>query len=348
MFSLEKPLYFYVMLFFAILAVSYFGKYVNKSFDNSRGKDEYELVKEYLLNDSPLYGHNKPKIWIHSNYEINARKWKSFQSRNTTDLNQPYLYLTIQSIINHCNEHFHICLIDDDSFTKLIPNWDLTLSQIAEPMRHQYRQIGLMQLLYYYGGLVVPNSFLCLQDLLPIYKSSEYRPVCAEELNTHSDVLAIDSLSGPNKSLFVPGWSIVGCHKNSEVIKQWILKLKENVGIGHFNNVFDFSGIEQQICNKQDIEVLDGRRIGIKTENGEPILINDLVDEEPLNLNNDNLYGILIPRDQILRRTKYQWLAVLPIEELLNTNMILTKYFKLSMVSYVLQENAPKKDLSVL
>ena len=39
------------------------------------------MIKLYLLNDSPLYGQNKPKIWIHSKYELNARKWRDFQSR---------------------------------------------------------------------------------------------------------------------------------------------------------------------------------------------------------------------------------------------------------------------------
>ena len=48
-----------------------------------------------------------------------------FHSRNTNNLNQPYLHLTIQSIIDHCSNDFHICLIDDDSFSKLIPEWDI-------------------------------------------------------------------------------------------------------------------------------------------------------------------------------------------------------------------------------
>ena len=67
-------------------------------------------------------GNNKPKLWIHMDYHINSRKWKNFMSRNSTDLNQPYLYLTIQSIINHNSNDFHICLIDDDAFEKILPN----------------------------------------------------------------------------------------------------------------------------------------------------------------------------------------------------------------------------------
>ena len=37
--------------------------------------DEYEMIKNYLLNESPLYGYNRPKLWIHSKYEINSRKY---------------------------------------------------------------------------------------------------------------------------------------------------------------------------------------------------------------------------------------------------------------------------------
>ena len=36
-------------------------------------KEDYEIVKMYLLNDSPLYGKNRPKLWIHSKYEKNGK-----------------------------------------------------------------------------------------------------------------------------------------------------------------------------------------------------------------------------------------------------------------------------------
>ena len=65
-----------------VFVASYFA---NKFKQNFETNDEYELIKKYLLNDSPLYGHNRPKIWIHTKYEVNARKWKDFYSRNTTD-----------------------------------------------------------------------------------------------------------------------------------------------------------------------------------------------------------------------------------------------------------------------
>ena len=113
----------YLMLFGVIIVAGYFGNSFNQKFQN---KDEYDLIKQYLLNESPLYGFNRPKLWIHSKYEVNARKWKDFYSRNTTDLNQPYIHLTIKTIINHCGNDFNVCLIDDESFSFI------TIREIAE------------------------------------------------------------------------------------------------------------------------------------------------------------------------------------------------------------------------
>ena len=80
-----------------IAVVSSYSNVFKKYLDNDN--EEYDLIKEYLLNESPLYGNNRPKLWIHTKYELNARKWKDFSSRNSKDLNQDYLHLTIKTII---------------------------------------------------------------------------------------------------------------------------------------------------------------------------------------------------------------------------------------------------------
>ena len=143
MFS-SKNISTYLVTGIVLIVASYFGNKYKSYFEPDN--DEYELIRKYLLNDSPLYGYNRPKLWIHTKYEQNSRKWKDFYSRNTTDLNQPYVHLTIKTIINHCGNDFDICLIDDESFSKLIPSWDVDLTIVAEPMRSQFRHLGLLQL----------------------------------------------------------------------------------------------------------------------------------------------------------------------------------------------------------
>ena len=56
--------------------------------------------------DSILNG--KPIIWIHNEHNINARNWLSFMSRNSKELNQPYLNTCVETIIKHNNNSFNI------------------------------------------------------------------------------------------------------------------------------------------------------------------------------------------------------------------------------------------------
>ena len=105
------------------LAGILYEKYKNTELNDEDARN-YELVKKYLLNDSSLAQSKRPILWIHMTYDTNARWWPTFCSRNTNCLNQPYKYLTIKSIIDKCGNDFNICLIDDDTFSKILPGWD--------------------------------------------------------------------------------------------------------------------------------------------------------------------------------------------------------------------------------
>ena len=316
-----------------ILVASFFGNRFRQAFSDSDNNDEYELVKKYLLNDSPLYGKNRPKLWIHSKYEFNARKWKNFMSRGTTDLNQPYLYLTIQSIINHCGDDFHICLVDDDSFEKLIPSWTMDLSTVPEPMRSRYRNIAMMQLLYMYGGMIVPNSFLCVKPLIELYNNS---------LSSGKPFVSEKHLKIPNMhqtSPFMPCIYFMGCKKDDIMVQRMITQMNTLEGSNHFQNENEFSSKMSQWLHEQvrdnEVTLIDGSCIGIKTSIGKPILLEHLMSDHYLEVNAETLYGIYIPSDELLRRPKFQYFAILPVDDVLKTDSVLAKYFKLSMVDGV-------------
>jgi hypothetical protein len=308
-----------------VLTVSYFATNMKQSFETTNN-DEYEIIRKYLLNDSPLYGHNRPKIWIHSKYEINARKWKDFYSRNTTDLNQPYIHLTIKTIIDHCGDDFNVCLIDDESFSKLIPSWDIDLINVAEPMRSHFRNLGLMQLIYYYGGMVVPNSFVCMKNLKSFYDEgiSGNHPFVCEANNRTMNVA-----HQPHKLLFVPDIYIAGAVKNDPVILELVEFLKKSNKNPHFQSETDFTGETSQWCldaiQKQKLTLIGGEMVGVKTNDRKTILLEDLMEENYLDLS-PNAVGIFIPGDEILNRPKFQWFAVLPAEQILKTKMIISKY----------------------
>lgn len=95
-------------------------------------EDNSSEIRKYLLNESSLAKSKKPILWIHVPHEYNSRDWLSFGSRSSFEVNQPYLYLTVRSIIKNCDQSFHICIIDDKSFANLIPDWNIDLTLVAD------------------------------------------------------------------------------------------------------------------------------------------------------------------------------------------------------------------------
>jgi hypothetical protein len=249
-------------------------------------------------------------------------------------LNQPYIHLTIRTIINHCSKDFNVCLIDDNSFARLIPSWDIDLESVAEPFKSHYREIGMLQLLYYYGGMIVPNSFLCMKNLKSLYEgnlksySGKMVPFSCEKVNN-----AV--LDNKNPQSFVPSIYFMGAKKNDETIQNIIEYLKSRNGNPHFTQEVDFNGdtskILQKYTNNGQINRIDGRDIGIKTTEGKPILLDNLMEEDYLAIDS-GVYGIYIPAEEILKRTKYQWFAMVPSEEVFNTNAVIAKYLMSSVV----------------
>ena len=328
----SKNVFTYLIGAAVIITGSYLATQYKKTLEPD---DEYELIKKYLLNDSPLYGYNRPKIWVHTKYEVNARKWKSFYSRNSTDLNQPYIHLTIKTIINHCGSDFNICLIDDETFSKLIPSWDVDLTSMAEPMKSHFRKLGLAQLVYYYGGMVVPDSFCCIKNLTDLYKdgTSGKCPFFCEAVNR-----TVNILNQKRKYLFVPDMYFMGAAKNDPCVLELVEYLKKICKDPHFSSEVDFTGkVSNWLldANKaQKINLIGGEVIGVKTADRKQILLDNLMEEEFLNVH-DSLVGIYIPEDEIIQRPKFQWFAVLPAQQILQSKMIISKYLAASIADSV-------------
>ena len=327
----SKNMYHYIFAIGIILVASYVGNSFKQLLE-SKNDDEYKLIQQYLLNESPLYGYNKPKLWIHTKYELNARKWKSFYSRGSTDLNQPYIHLCIKTIINHCGDDFNICLIDDETFSKLIPSWDVDLNTLAEPFKSHMRELGMAQLIYIYGGMCVPNSFICSKNLKELYDDgvANNTPFVCENIN-HSLYLQKQK----HKLLFVPDPFFMGSNKNDECMRNYVEYLKNRNLNPHFHSEVEFLGKSSQYfiekINKQEICLIGGEYIGVKSMDRTPILIDDLMEEDYLSLYPNN-YGIYIPQDELLKRHKFKWFAVLSSREILKTNSFITKVLVSSMV----------------
>jgi len=331
MFTNSKNIYLYVFALSLVALASYVGNKFKSQFED---RDEYDLVRQYLLNESPLYGNNKPKIWIHTKYEYNARVWKSFQSRSSYDLNQPYIHLTIKSIVDHCGDDFHICLIDDATFSKLIPSWDLDLQGLAEPFKSRARQIGLAELIYYYGGMTLPNSFLCMKPLRDFYLDAtvDDKAFVCEGVNRSSNIVR----QSDRRLAFLPDTRIMGANKNDPTMKKYIIYLKEKIQTPHFSDDRGFLGEDSYWCldaaEAGIMNLVGGELVGVKTQGRKPILLENLMEEEYLDLS-PKCVGIAIPDEEVLTRTKYQWFAVMDTRTILDANFILSKYARAAILS---------------
>ena len=309
-----------------VMIASYVGNKFKQNFAEQTN-DEYELIRKHLLNDTPLYGFNKPKIWIHTKYEINARNWKSYGSRNSKELNQPYLHFTIQSIIDHCSNDFHICLIDDHTFSKLIPGWEVDVSSLPEPIKSQYRQVALLKLINTYGGIIVPNSFVCLYSLKPLYNTlfENNKVFVSERINRN--------ITTTKSEEYTPDTYFMGCDKNDDCVSELITMLNSKMESSHHSNEPFVTGFVNTWCKKQiesgKTQLVTGDKLGIRDNNNKPIIIDDLMQDKMLDLS-DSCLGVYIPADEMLKRNKFNWFAALTRNQILKSKLA---------ISYIIQES---------
>lgn len=322
------PLTNYIILFIVLIVLGVlYNRYETKRIKEDNN-DNDKLIREFLLNDHDLIDANgitKPILWIFVPYEYNARKWLSFGSRSSYDLNQPYLYLTVRSILVQCSDSFTICMIDDNAFKRLMPTWNVNMTNISSPILDNMRQLALMRLLHMYGGLVCPLSFLCMKDLIGLYRrgTNNGRMFLCE---------TVDKNITSTSYSFYPNIYFSGAEKNNYMVGQ-IIDFMLRTFSKDYTSESQFLGEINRFCekriNNRQINLISGLDIGVRNIDDEPVLIEDLMGENYIKLYR-GAYGILIPADDVLNRRKYEWFSRLSHKQVLESNTIIGKYLLLA------------------
>jgi hypothetical protein len=315
-----------VKLAIAYLIIMFIGfiydKY-KKTIDVQEQYNDGELIQKYLLNDSTLTKNNKPILWIHVEFDKNARSWESFGSRTSDNLNQPYQYLTIRNIIETCGESFNVCLIDDDSFIKIIPEWRTKVEHLPRPLRSHMRELALSTILHIYGGFLIPSSFICFYDLRSLYDAHlGSANVMIGELRSTTSLAS--------EKQYSPSTKIIGCKKFDPVMKEFMDYLMQITDRDHTQEM-DFTGettrwwLAKQAESSAAVSIIPAEELGVKTTANKPVLIEELLSDIDVPLS-PTAAGLYIPEQEILKRSKYQWFARLSPKQVLESHTLIGKY----------------------
>lgn len=326
--------------YFAIIPIFIAVSFLYNKYEDKLHKenfiDDYDMIQKFLLTDHSLDTYEqgsiqgnktskKPILWLHMNYEYNSRSWASFGSRSSNELNQPYLFLTVRSIITQCSDSFHICLIDDDSFSKLLPTWQVNMTTLANPTLKYMRELGLAKVLHKYGGIIVPPSFLCMRNLINMYNVStrDDKLFVAEMVNTNITSTEYE---------FYPNCHFMGADKECPILGEFIdfmARTMSTDSTGQQEFLGEWNRWIEARVKKGRINIVDGTLIGTKTVDEQPVLLDDLMSNNYLSIYKKT-YGIYIPACEILKRRKYEWFSRLSPKQALESNTIIGKYLMLA------------------
>jgi len=321
--------YKYILFIGFIILIPIVYKTLNSNDEKNTASYYLRMIDKYLINkDNPLGNMDKPCLWIHLHNddsvipETNQRKWLSFYSRSTKDFNQPYQYLTVQSIINKCSNDFNIYLINDDSFKKILPNWNVDFNSIANPIKNNLRLLGICNVLNLYGGMFVPSSFICLKSLKSIYEKG---------INNGKDMFVgefYNNTSTQTCNNLMASYELMGCEINNMQMQKFIKHL-EILNSRDFSADIQFLGINRVWLRdgvlKGKINMVDANKLGILKNNGDIVNVNELVGSEFIEFPKECI-GIYVPWDQLILRNKLQWFVKLSSREVLESNTVIGKY----------------------
>jgi hypothetical protein len=320
----------YIIFFILFFILSYFYNKIKKEESKNTNEHYFKMIDKYLLTPESLGKNNKPCLWIHINNEnsiisnVNSRKWLDFYSRNTKNLNQPYQLITIKTIIDYNKNDFNICMIDNSSFKKIIPNWTFDIDKMSNPIKNHIRNIALSRILNIYGGLLIPSSFICYKNLKPLWNNIESNKIftVSEMINKSFNESFIQET--------LPSNILMGSTANNDMLNEFI-KFQEITISQNQSSEFEFNGIlgKWLLENNNSIGLIESKLIGIKDENNKVITLDKLMSNEMIDFN-CNKYGIYIPWDELLTRVNYQWFSYLTVEEVLNSNNNLGKLLLLA------------------
>lgn len=187
------------------------------------------------------------------------------------------------------------------------------------------RHLAIANIINIYGGIYLPSSFICFKSLKGMYDTyTENKNMFIVEFPNKTSMNSQNSLLASSE--------IIGSVPNTPTLRKYIRHL-EILYSSDFGMEQEFLGKNNVWLNNEvnnhNINLVQGRYIGVCDNNNEIIDINDLMSSnKKINLD-ENSFGVYIPWNELINRIQYQWFVKLSPADVLNSNTNISKYLLL-------------------
>jgi hypothetical protein len=220
----------------------------------------------------------------------------------------------MKSIIDYCGSSYDIVIIDDTNFSDLLKN-DIDMSKLSGALKDKYREMCLMQILYEYGGVMVPSSLFLRKNIKEIDRPDVWYVV---EIGNQENVA---------HSPMYPATIFTGSPAKNPELQAYIQYYSEEIKNDFGEQSLHFS---KNYMRTNNISYLDGKLIGVKDKFDKPIKLEDLMENRKLLLDDKHI-GIYIPHKELMKRTKYNWFCSLSAEDVLKCKIFISNYMVSTM-----------------
>lgn len=293
---------------------------------------KYNIKKKISI--EKLQNEKKPYLWFYTENEYNCRHWESFYSRMTRDNYPNCLKLSIYSIYKHCHMDFNIVNLTPNNLSQYLP--DLNISSKTNILqKYQIISSGIM---YQYGGLWLPPWIIILKSLKPIINKLESKSVvvfgCPDKFLRCNK----DSLSN---------LEVLASRPNIILWKKLYDSLIENNSL-YLNSAYNFINIGRckfwRIFGKRQniLYIYDSRYDGTRDYNGKLITNQELFSYNNILLQDEEkCFFVLYNYKNIHRNIKYRWFLRMSLEQILDSNLWISKIYKKSLLNMIDNSDIP-------
>jgi hypothetical protein len=153
------------------------------------------------------------------------------------------------------------------------------MSLMPKPMVTYIRQMAMAKLVYKYGGMVVPISFLCFRNLDELY----YQGTSGNTMFIGEN---IDRNITSTYHDFYPNIGFMGAAKENTIVNE-LIHFMERIISSDYTAQAEFLGDFNRWCNTRielgSIRLINGREIGTKNMEDEPVIIEQLLGNDYIN-----------------------------------------------------------------